>query len=118
MVAGNLTAEMGVRLRARREELGLTQDELAGELGVTRQHLSRIELGHVQPTLPMLLSLSRQLGVSTDWLLIGSAFARSEAPSKTSETPDVAEAIRADQGISEAAKSHLIGIVEELLCHR
>ena len=47
--------------------------------------------------------------MSTDWLLVGRA---------TAETPDVAEAIRADQGISQAAKSHLIGLVEELLRHR
>jgi putative transcriptional regulator len=103
------TGSMGIRLRTRRAEIGLSQAELAGELGVTRQHLSRLELGHDPPTLPMLLSLSRQLGVSTDWLLVGRA---------TAETPDVAEAIRADQGISEAAKSHLIGLVEELLRHR
>ncbi|HVA20068.1 MAG TPA: helix-turn-helix domain-containing protein [Solirubrobacteraceae bacterium] len=59
MVAVTLTAEMGTRLRAGREQLGLSQAALATELGVTRQRLSQLELGHDTPTLPILLSLSR-----------------------------------------------------------
>ena len=66
------TGSMGIRLRTGARN-SASPGRLAGELGVTRQHLSRLELGHDTPTLPMLLSLSRQLGVSTDWLLVGRA---------------------------------------------
>jgi transcriptional regulator with XRE-family HTH domain len=101
-----LSVIVGAHLRAKREEHGLSQAELAKELGVTRQHLSRIELGQVAPVLPMLLKISRQLGVTTDWLLTGR---------ETPDLPDVNSAIRADQGISPAAKRALIGIIDELL---
>jgi addiction module HigA family antidote len=100
-----LSVIIGTHLRAKREELGVSQAELAKELGVTRQHVSRIELGQVVLTLPMLLKLSRLLGVSTEWFLTGR---------ETADPPDVTVAIRGDQGISPTAKRALIGIIEEL----
>ena len=96
---------IGSHLRSKREELGLSQAELAKELRVTRQHVSRIELERVAPTLALLLKLSRRLGVSTDWLLTGRG---------TADPADATDTIRADSGMSPAAKRHLIGIVEEL----
>ena len=102
----NMLSIIGTQLRAKREQLGLSQAELAKELGVSRQRVSHIELGQVAPPLPMLLKIGRQLGVSTDWLLTGR---------ETADPPDVTDAIRADQGISPTAKRHLIGIIEELL---
>jgi len=58
-------------VRVRRTALELTQQELADELGVTHQHVSRIEAGHAVPSLEMLVRLSRRLSVSTDYLLTG-----------------------------------------------
>ena len=96
---------IGSNLRSKREELGLSQAELAKELRVTRQHLSRIELERVAPTLGMLLKLSRRLGVSTDWLLTGRA---------TAEPADVTDTISRDSRMSPDAKRYLIGIIDEL----
>jgi transcriptional regulator with XRE-family HTH domain len=100
-----LRMKIGSHLRSKREELGLSQAELAKELRVTRQHVSRIELERAAPTLALLLKLSRQLGVSTDWLLTGR---------ETADPADAADTIRADPGMSPAAKRHLIGIIQEL----
>jgi transcriptional regulator with XRE-family HTH domain len=58
-------------VRAQRKALKLTQEELAVELGVTHQHVSRIEGGHAVPSLELLVRLSCRLGVSTDYLLTG-----------------------------------------------
>ena len=96
--------KIGSHVRKKREELGLNQAELAKELRVTHQHISRIELEQVAPSLEMLLKLSRKLGVSTDYLLTG----REPAPL------DALGGIRAEPGISATAKRHLIGIVNEL----
>jgi transcriptional regulator with XRE-family HTH domain len=96
--------QVASRVRVRRTTLKLTQEELAVELGVTHQHISRIEGGHAVPSLDLLVGLSRRLGVSTDYLLTG----RETAP------VDVAGAIRGDQRLSPTAKRHLIGIVGEL----
>jgi len=96
--------QIGTHVRARRIALGLSQIDLARELGVSHQHVSRIELGDATPSLEMLLKLSRKLGVSADYLLTGKQ-----------QTPlDAAGAIRADPHISTNAKRHLVGILEEL----
>jgi transcriptional regulator with XRE-family HTH domain len=96
--------KIGSHVRKKREALGLNQAELANELRVTHQHVSRIELEQVAPSLQMLLKISRRLGVSTDYLLTG----REPAPF------DASGAIRAAPDISATAKRHLVGIVEEL----
>jgi transcriptional regulator with XRE-family HTH domain len=96
--------QVASRVRARRTALRLTQDELALELGVTHQHVSRIEGGHAVPSLDLLIRLSGRLGVSADYLLTGHE-----------TTPlDIAGAIRADQQLNPTAKRHLIGLVSEL----
>jgi len=92
------------RVRAQRTALKLTQEELAAELGVTHQHISRIEGGHTVPSLDLLVRLSGRLGVSTDYLLTG----------QKTTTPGIDGAIRGDQRSSAPAKRHLIGIISEL----
>jgi Predicted transcriptional regulators len=96
--------QIGRHVRARRLALGLSQENLATELGVKHQHVSRIELGDATPSLETVLGLSRILGVSTDFLLTG----------QQTTPPDVAGAIRAAPDISATAKRHLVGIVQEL----
>jgi len=96
--------QIGSHVRAKRIALGLSQEDLATELGVKHQHVSRIELGDATPSLETLLRLSRILGVSTDYLLTG----------QQTTPPDVAGAIRAAPDISASAKRHLVGIVEQL----
>lgn len=55
-------------LRLRRQA-GLSQEELAERLQVSRQAVSRWELGTALPDAPNLLALSRLFAVSTDYLL-------------------------------------------------
>ena len=52
-----------------RKQNGLSQEELASKLNVSRQAVSRWELGSTQPDAPNLLKLSDLFGVSIDWLL-------------------------------------------------
>lgn len=92
------------RVRSQRRTLGLTQQELAQELGVTHQHVSRIEGGHAVPSLELLVKLSRRLGVSTDYLLTG----------KQAAPLGIAGSIRSDSRLSASAKRHLLGLIAEL----
>lgn len=55
-------------LRLRRQA-GLSQEELAEKLQVSRQAISRWELGTAMPDAPNLLTLSRLFAVSADYLL-------------------------------------------------
>jgi len=95
---------IGKRVRAQREGLKLTQEALARELGITHQHISRIEGGHVAPSLELIVKLSKRLGVTTDYLLAGD-----DRPGV-----DLVGAIRGDRRLSAQAKRHLIGLVDEL----
>ena len=52
-----------------RKARGLSQEALAEQLGVSRQAISRWELGETTPDLAKLKQLSELYGVSTDYLL-------------------------------------------------
>lgn len=53
--------ELGAEVRARRRELGLTQQELASRAHVTRQWIARLEHGHERAELDPLLRTIFQL---------------------------------------------------------
>jgi putative transcriptional regulator len=46
-------------VREQREILGLSQGDLAAELGVSRQTVNSIEVGRYVPSLPLALKLAR-----------------------------------------------------------
>lgn len=57
------------QIRKYRKEKGLSQDELAEKLGVSRQSISLWENGQTQPTIENILALARIFNVSTDAIL-------------------------------------------------
>ena len=57
------------KLTVLRKKNGLSQEDLADQLGVSRQAISRWELGSTMPDAPNLLKFSNLFGVSTDYLL-------------------------------------------------
>ena len=57
------------KLMTMRKRNGMSQEELADQLGVSRQAISRWELGSTLPDAPNLLKLSDLFGVSIDYLL-------------------------------------------------
>ena len=58
----------GTRLRLARQARGLSQQQLAGVAGVTRQAVSAVESGHSDPSLRVALSLARALGMTVEEL--------------------------------------------------
>jgi transcriptional regulator with XRE-family HTH domain len=61
--------EFHQNLKRLREKAGLTQEELAEELGITRQSVSKWELGINEPDLPTVRALCRILNCTYDELL-------------------------------------------------
>lgn len=57
------------RLREQRRALGLTLEAAAARAGLSAAHLSRLETGLRQPSLPVLLTLSRSYGTTVSDLL-------------------------------------------------
>ena len=59
---------MRKRIRERRKELGLSQEELAKKCGVSRQTINAIENNKYDPTLSLAFSLARELSIKVDEL--------------------------------------------------
>ena len=57
------------KILALRKDRGMSQEDLAASLGVTRQTVSRWEVGSAQPDAENLLQLSLLFDVSADYLL-------------------------------------------------
>lgn len=59
----------GEKIQALRKKHGWTQEELAAKITVSRQALSKWELGAAIPDTENVLQISKLFGVSTDYLL-------------------------------------------------
>lgn len=60
----------GMRIKARREELGMTQDELAKKLGYkSRSSINKIELGERRLTQSKIVAIAEALDVSPLYIL-------------------------------------------------
>lgn len=60
---------IGQRIAQKRKELGLSQEALGEELGVSRQAIYKWESDGAVPEVEKLVQLSRRFGVSVGWLL-------------------------------------------------
>ena len=94
---------VGQRTRMRRQALKVTQQELAEGIGMSPQHISAIEQDKRAPSLPFLVSLAEELGVTVDYLLTG----------KEGVITDTIPAIKADKTLPLEVKKALIALVRE-----
>lgn len=67
--SGALPAAVAPQLRELRRRAALTLEAAAKAAGLSPAHLSRLETGRRQPSLPMLLSLARTYGTTVSELL-------------------------------------------------
>lgn len=61
--------EFGQRLKAARKAAGMTQQEIARQLGLTQKTISGYENGRLDPSLQKLMQLCKVLNVSPNELL-------------------------------------------------
>ena len=99
---------LGQRLTQLRAGMGLSQDALAEQLGVSRQSVSKWETDASVPELDKLVRLSRIFGVTLDELVKGTADAGAGAPSGSE-----AGSQAGTTGTESAPSDH--GAAEELL---
>lgn len=63
--------DTGKRIRQRRQEMGLSQLELAHQCNITSGNISKMEAGLINPSAQALIKLAEALDCSIDWLLLG-----------------------------------------------
>lgn len=83
-----------------RKKAGMSQEALADKLGVSRQAISKWELGTAVPELDNLLAISKLFGVTTDWLLnddMEDTDSDEEPPKAEPETDPVDEALKSSR---------------------
>src|SRR5437763_126364 len=90
---GGTLEEIGSRIRTRRKELGLTQDQLSHAARVSKSFVSEIEAGGRGASGLNYLAIAEALGVGVQWLLSGAVqpAANKEPPRIPPEVAAVAE---------------------------
>ncbi|MFT3792944.1 MAG: helix-turn-helix transcriptional regulator [Rudaea sp.] len=73
-------AALGQRIAERRKSLGLTQQQLADELGIAQQTLAHYEVGRLRVAAALLPAFSKALGLSLDELFGEAAKAGKRGP--------------------------------------
>lgn len=63
--------QIGKNIKKHRVEKGMTQDQLAEKLNVTRQAVSNWETGKTQPSIETLSALAEHFGISVEELIYG-----------------------------------------------
>ena len=88
---------LGKNIKSLRTALGWSQVDLARKLNITKQTVSNWENDNIQPSIEMLVRLSKIFGVTTDYLLGLETDARLNV-----------------NGLSEAVVAHLLLLIDDL----
>lgn len=83
--------EFNNRLYELRKQRGLSQEELANKLNVSRQTISKWEVGDSTPDMEKLVAIGDLFDISLDELVSGKVLVCTEQPQKTSEIFHVLE---------------------------
>ena len=60
---------IGLKIKERRQELGITQEHIANALDVNPSHISNIECGRANPSLTALVKIANVLECSVDYFI-------------------------------------------------
>ncbi|WP_100160193.1 helix-turn-helix domain-containing protein [Proteus columbae] len=61
---------VGQRIKQKRKQLKITGIEMGRRLGISQQHYSRLENGHIKITVDQLIAIALILGISPQSLLV------------------------------------------------
>lgn len=112
----------GERIKKIRRLKGLTQTDIQKATGISSGNLSDIENGKVMPSSSTLISLSRELGVSIDWILTGEDWisigeSKSFDPNE-SIPPEGIELLSKFLQLTERERAKIEGMIELYLSER
>ena len=103
---------LGDKIRNLRKKKGLSQGELADKIGISGNHLSRLERGHYQPSADVLKKVAGVLEVSTDYILSES---NSDSPEVQIQDASLAERVRMLDQLDDEDKTAIIRVIDSML---
>jgi transcriptional regulator with XRE-family HTH domain len=92
---------LGEKIHQLRKAKGLSQEELASQLTISRQAISKWELGEAMPDTDNIVQLSKLFGVSTDYLLNDDIEISNAPTSAHTIEPSSGEQSNTDKNIAE-----------------
>jgi transcriptional regulator with XRE-family HTH domain len=122
-MATDVDIYVGKRLRRRRRLLGLTQQDLAGQVGVRFQQIQKYECGANRITASRLFSLATALNVNINYFFEGLGADGKQAPANDSaermsgdilSQKETLELVRAYYRLSERPRRRLLELAKAL----
>lgn len=113
-------ATVGERIKARRDELDWTQDELARKATISKSFLSDLENGKRNVGADKLLDIARALSLSLDYLMTGKDAKKKakEEPAEEVQIPKALAEFAADEGISFRQAIAILEMQNQIIAHR
>lgn len=96
----NYKEGIGNRIKLVRQQLGLTQQQFAEKIGISRSHISNIENGNEMPSNSLVLLITAIFPVNHDWLL----YEDGEILCSSEESENQVNNERLNQAINETKK--------------
>ena len=106
---------LGERIKARRQELGWTQDDLAVKAGISNGFLSDLENCKRNVSANNLLDIARVLSVSLDYLMKGE---EGEVSDPEIQIPQALVTLAKEENLSFIKTLTLLGMRRQILAHR
>lgn len=114
--------EIASRIKELRSSIGLSQDELASKIKVSRGNVGDWERGKAKPGADALISLSSFFKVSIDWLLTGKEYSTTQNARKyvydnssPELTPSDIEIVLKIKNLSEKDRGKVEGYIDAML---
>ena len=101
---------VGERIQQLRKAAGLSQEQLAEQIDVSRQSVSKWELNDAAPEISKIIALSELFGVSTDELLKG-AESTHAAPTRQESIDTIARLNAAEKRIRTGFIAAIAGLI-------
>lgn len=109
---------VGERIRARRDELGWKQDDLAGKAGISKSFLSDLENGKRSVGADKLLDIARALSLSLDFLMTGKDTKKARNAASEVQIPTALAEFAEEEGLTFRQAIALLEMQNQIVAHR
>ena len=104
---------LGNKIKSLREELRLSQDKLGEIASLNGRHISRIENGHMMPSIDVLKKIARALNTSLDYLAFDDI--PKSTPLKTVFDSELFDLVQCLEDLPKSKIQHIKEIIRDLI---